>query len=246
MTRIASLCLLFSLLGCDRAAPTAPPAPGATAPGDFAPVLRAYDVPGDYAEELDSVVNRLLYKGKDLPPAGRAVIGPAGQLIVTAPVGVHAGIAELLAQLEKAPKSAAPTVEVTYWVVKGSPAGAENEPIPAALEQIAPALKAITEADGPQRYERVEKLQVTTLSGQDGRVSGQFVEVQQMASARGGQVIANTRIVHTQGGQMISTQVSVPVDELLVMGQAAANKPTPEAPAANLYYVMRAHVTPAR
>jgi hypothetical protein len=231
--RIAVLALL-SLSACNRSPEPPPP------PGDVM-VMRAYDVPPAYAPELAGVVNRLLWRGQNEPRLGNAETAPGGQLLVSAPAGVHPGIEQIVSHLRDAPPAPPappPTVELTYWAVAGSPAQATSAP--ATLDEIKPALDAVTKAEGPRAFTVLEKLRARSLAGEKAQVQGSFVAVNQVASARDGKVTASVEIRAIAGGSGIETKVQLDQDALLVLGQAGLD--AKDEPGRSVYYVVRAHV----
>jgi hypothetical protein len=238
--------LPFSLLFClsfsaCQPQPTAPPAPTApTATGPERLEMRAYAVPQAVAGELANVMNRLLYRGKESPPAGKASVGPGGQLLVTAPVGVQAGIKDMLARMGDAPPEAPPTVEITYWVVEGQAgAGAERA---ANLNAVAPALDAIAKEEGDRTFTLLEKLRVQQVSGSEGKVTGREIRVGQTASVRDGKVVAQLWVDRIRQHGELNTQVALPLGKLLVLGQAGGESAEKGTVGPDVYYIVRAAV----
>lgn len=230
---------LLALVGCERAPRAAAPAPQ----NDDALVMRTYDVPPAYAAEVAAVINRLLYRGKDAPPAGSAQLGPGGRLLVSAPAGIHPGVEKLIEDLKARAPAPPPSVEVTYWALLGRPA--ETTEAPPGANEIAPALKAIVDADGPLKFELLEKQRVRSLSGEDVQVEGREMRVHHVASARGDAVLARVRIRQERLPGAVDTTVQVPAGELVVLGQSGVELPGEARGRAHLYYVVRARVSGA-
>lgn len=250
-TALTALVAATLLLGaCDRGPAPAPAAPPPTAqaapaaPGAEAAVeLRAYPVPKGLAGELANVINSQLYRTQELAPIGRAQVGPGGQLLVTAPASVHTGIEALLARLGDAAPEAPPVVEMTYWAVTAvplSPGAEEAPPRAPELREVAPALDVIASTEGPRRFTLIEKLSVRQVSGSEAAVEGRRLNARQSASARDGEVIADLSLRQNRGGE-VRTQVSIPENKLLVLGQAGSmseDGTTPE----SVYFIVRAAV----
>lgn len=251
MPRSLSLLIAAALLACT---PTPPPPPGPPGPhgpppppppGSAAPealVMRAYDVPAVYAPEVAGVVNRMLWRGQNLPREGNAETGMGGLLIVTAPAGIHPGVEQLVTRLkEKAPAPPA-TVEITYWALTGVPAEAPS--VPAALEEVKPALEAVLKNEGPRVFNLLEKQRIRSMAGYEAEVLGRHFEIGQNASAREGRVSAQLRIRSHKTKASLQTFVQLPADELLVLGQAAIEVPDTlqDQPRASVYYIVRAHI----
>lgn len=244
MRRLLTLLLLAALPACTRDAAPAPTAPAPavpTAPAEPAVELRSYAVPQGLGGELANVINRQLYRTQEQAPLGRAQVGPGGQLVVTAPAGVHAGVEALLARLAEAPPEPPPVVELTYWAVTATPdTPAEDAGTPPELGEVAQALDAIAQAEGPRRFALVEKLRVRQTSGSDAGVGGRELRVNQTASERGGEVVADLSLSRNRGGEL-HTQVSLPVGKLLVLGQAGAVGEDGRSHE-SLYFIVRAAV----
>jgi hypothetical protein len=223
-----ALTLLLFVMACDHApAPATQLVAAPPAASESAIELRSYVVPQGLAGELANVVNSQLYRSQEQAPIGRAQVGPGGQLVVTAPPGVLTGVEALIARLAEAPPEAPPVVELTYWAVTAvptvAPLDAATEPAarPAELQEVAQALDAVAAAEGPRTFALIEKLRVQQVSGSDAAVGGRELRVQQSASARQGEVIADVSLHRNSGGEL-RTQVLLPLGKLLVLGQAGA------------------------
>ena len=217
----------------------APAAPAASGPERLE--MKSYAVPQAVAGELANVLNRLLFRGKEAPPAGKASVGPGGQLLVTAPAGVQAGIKDMLAELGETAPEAPPTVEITYWVVEAVPgAAAERAP---NLQAVGAALDVIAREEGDRTFTLLEKLRVQQMSGSEGnKVSGREIRVGQTASVRDGKVVAQLWVDRIQQHGELNTQVSLPLGKLLVLGQAGADSGEKGTVGPDVYYIVRAAV----
>lgn len=237
-TRALLALALLTLTACHRPAEPA----ASAAPVREAIEMRAYDVPQSLAPELRGVIDRLLAWGeKGEVRLGRAALGPGGRLVVSATPAVHAGIEQLVAGLRDDPPAEPAVVEMTYWLVEARPADAPSDP-PPALAALRPALDAITAADGPRRFTPIETLRLRSAAGEHGEIEGRRVKAHQTASVRGGDVLARIDLRHRGGG--FETDLALPLDTLLVLGQTGADPPAGDdgAPPGDLYYIVRARV----
>src|SRR5450432_1700907 len=155
-------------------------------------VLRTYQIPPGH----EKMVERLL-RGNSYPitvTAGdKAVVQTQfrkldpqftgdGYFILSAPIGIHEGVKQLLEELKSRPTTAAgpSSIESSYWMVLGYPS--TKTEISGQLEVIAPALKGLSDL-GPMRFEPYETVQVTSLDGEESRATASRAEVRQTASA---------------------------------------------------------------
>jgi hypothetical protein len=203
--------------------------------------LRVYDVPPGYAEQVKVVLQQAFYPGEKASPIARATVGPDGTVVVLAPAGVHEGVAALVKNLANAPISASPTIEMKYWLVMGqSGSGA----IPPELQAIAPALEAVSKAQGGLVFEPLEALSLRSLSDESADISGRSVRIRQEASASGKALIARLDIRPTEGSSL-NTRVQLEAGQTLVLGESAFEFPRGGAANAGprtLYYLVRATV----
>ena len=230
--------LMLGLPGCQPLATDPPTPPGAGAGPDRVE-MRAYRVPPSVAGELSDVLNRLMYTTREQAPTGTAQVGPGGLLLVTGPIGVHAGLEAMLKELGDRSGAAPPTVQVTYWMVQGRPGAGELAP---ELQEIAPALQTIAKEEGPRAFTLVEKLRVRQLSGNEGNVQGTALRVEQNATARDGMVLARLALRRTKEQGELVTQVGLPPGKLLVLGQAGGDSAEAGARGPDVYYIVRAEV----
>jgi hypothetical protein len=229
-------CLALAASACDTSTPQAA-APGGV-PQNL--VLKSYAVPAGSAQRMRTVLRELLWFGSDGKDSnkyvGRADVGPDGQLLVLAPETVHAGVATLVAAVEKNPVKEPESLTLTYWAVVGTPGeGAER---PAALKDVAPALDELEKSEGPMAFSLLEKLVVTSMSGEHGDLMGRDVNVRQYATLADGQLTGD--ITLERRGQRVSTRVRLPQDKLVVLASSGLvtkeESPTPK----NLVFIVKA------
>lgn len=243
-----ALALPFALAACFNPADHKP-----KVDGEQPLVLKSYDVPQAYASEVGGIVRRLLAAQGDKPALGSASIGPGGRVLVAAPEGIQQGVRELVDSLVANKPAPPATVTIEVWVVAGRPA-AEGASAP-HLAEIAPALDAVTKSQGPIEFRLVEKVSLTSVSGQNGSASGANTQLQVTATALKTSVIADLEI-DPAGPSRLNTRVQIANGELVVLGQSGYT-PIPGMPyfeerahpeGLTLFYIVRAqpHAPPSR
>ncbi len=238
--------LLAALAGCHPTAPT-PPQPS-TAEEPVAE-LRVYKVPAAFQGELRGVIAKLLWRGRNVPELGSAAIGPDGTLLVTAPPAFHAGVADLVARMEKSNPAPPPTLEMQYWMLLGRAAAA-----PTPSDRFDGAIRTTVERlqaeHGPMDLRLVERMQVRSLSGVEAEAEGASTRVRQSASVRGESVLAEIQFMPGEGREF-RTSLQLPRGETVVLGYAGLSGKTaertfpemqPDEPAPTAYYVVRGAV----
>lgn len=215
MTRLVLSFLVLSFTACElrRADPT---------PGNGM-VLRTYDVPAGSAQRLRGALMEVFKVGfsdKDTPTfAGRADVTPDGRLLVLAPEAVQEGVKGFVASIAKAGSKGPEAVTLTYWVVTGVAGAEQKEPMPAELEG---ALAEVRKADGPQAFTLVERLSLSSGSGEWAKLMGRDTSVDQWVTATEHDVTADLRL--ERPGQRVSTRVRLAPGKLVVLAASGAPK----------------------
>lgn len=240
MTRslVALLAVTF-LCACETRGSTITAASPTGVPSNL--VLRTYEVPNNGAQRLRSVLRELLWfgsEGKDSNKyVGRADVGPDGRLIVLAPESVHEGVKALVASVTAKPIKDPGTVQLTYWVVLGSPGKSETPPA-GALQEVAPALVELEKNDGPMAFTLVEKLQVSSLSGDRGQLNGRDTSVRQSANVVDGEIRADISMERQL--QKLETRVRLMPGQLLVLASSSAPTRDQTDSGRTVYFLVRA------
>ncbi len=219
------------------------PIPNSGAEGEPVMVLRSYTIAPELGTELSTILNGVFRRGEGMPPVGRSNIGPGGQLIVAAPEDMQKGIEKMLDDIVKKPPELPPMIDITYWVVAGSPA--EETTMPLRVGELKPALVSIASADGPTSFDLLEKSRFPSLSGERAHAETRLFGIEQTATSREGSVFANLHLRNRDlGGGSIRTSVNLKSDQLLVLGQSALPKRLHDqlSSDATLYIVVRAQV----
>ena len=215
--------------------------------------LRSYEVPAEYASEVSSVIKDLLSQmGKDMKQIGRARIGPGGVVTVTAPASVHSGIEKMIADIIKAKPEPPPVVSLTYWIVVGNTA---KGPVwPPQLNEIEPALQAISASEGPMSFDLQERLHLQSVSGESASLTGGMTTVGQEATVHEDSVLGEIIINLAGMRQTVNTKVQIGLNDVLVLGQSGCPQSQVVSggqgikcePDSNVFYIVRANAEPGR
>jgi hypothetical protein len=208
-------------------------------------LLRSYEVPAEYAAEVNSVINSLLTPS-GVAPIGTARIGPGGVVIVTAPASVHSGIEKMIADIGKAKPEPPPIISLTYWIVEGRPA--KETAWPPQLNEIESALKAVSASEGAMSFGLHERLKIQSMSGESATLSGGIASVRQVATVREGRVLGSIEIRLDRMGLSFYTKVQIGLNKVLVLGQSGCRKSQSlsgaqeikNEPESNVFYIVRA------
>lgn len=208
--------------------------------------LRSYTVPPQYASEVSSIINSLLSRQPNTPQIGKARIGPGGVIVVAAPFSVQSGIERMIADIVKAKPEPPPIVSLTYWIVVGNPG--KQTSWPPQLNEIEPALKAVSGYQGPMSFSLQERLKVQCMSGESAVLTGSTAIVRQKATVRQGSVLGDIYISLTGVDRSFTTQVQIGLNKTLVLGQSGyqqqpnlrGRKSTESEPESNIFYIVRA------
>lgn len=196
--------------------------PRAAAPEPQPLKLKVYDVPNGSAEQMRSVLSQVFSQGQNTPPLAKVSVAPDGRLLVVAPEPIQEGVEALLKDLGKVAPRTTPTIEMKYWIVLAKPGA--GGPIPPELQEIAPALQSVSQAQGGLSFEPLESLALRTRGDEDGTVRGRRVKVWQVASANHGGTV-NARLSIDAGEltrltSKLETNVELKPDQTLVLGEA--------------------------
>ena len=158
--------------------------------------------------------------------------------VVLAPESVQAGVKTLVDNLKASPVKAPGTVRIDYWVVTGT--AGQSGALPAALNEVAAALKEVEHNDGPMNFTLVEKLSVSTLSNERGSVEGRDTRIDQFASVVDGDVVADLDIARLTVGQKLRTRVRIKPGVIAALGSAGMATHDSNATPATIYFIVRA------
>jgi hypothetical protein len=196
--------------------------------------LRTYDVPKGSARALVATLGDTLWMG-DQKLVGRAVVTPDGRLVVLAPRHVHAGVETLVAEVAKHPPTYEQSVELHYFVLLGKPAAAPTPP-PPGLGEVQPALDEIVRSQGPQTFTVAQRVRLSSLNGDSGKVEADQIKIEQKAAQTSDGVDAIINIQFAKNDRL-ATRVHLTADRIVVLG--ATSQHPDAADGSTLYYVVR-------
>lgn len=229
------------------------PACGDGCQNETAQVMRTYQVPSGQDKTVERLLRGNSYPIQVVSPAGtnaqfvslRPQFTGDGYFVLSAPIGIHEGVRQLLEELKTHPaKSGPPSVDVTYWFVLGYPS--KDAVIPDQVAELAPALKSMANL-GAMRFELFEKIEVNALDGEEAHTVAEHAEVRQTASIDKDSV--QLRIEVKAAGEaaaaFINTMVTTHPGQLTVLGQGGFRpRGTPSsAQSSTLFYMIRAKPT---
>ncbi|MEM6992121.1 MAG: hypothetical protein AAF721_16545 [Myxococcota bacterium] len=220
------------------APPTEPTAPAAAAPEvEVAPVLRTYDAPPGRADELASVLQRVLLRG-DEAPLGRATALEGDRVLVVAPDSIHEGVETLCGRMSAKPPSTATSVQLSYWVVLAQPAEAADT---AAVPELGSVLDEVVAQMGPAKFSLAERASLTSMLNARGESKGPTAEFAQTVTAREDGVVADLKIdvrQHQGPHAELRTRISLDSGQTAVVGQNGL----PGDDGARVFYIVRAEL----
>jgi hypothetical protein len=204
-------------------------------------VLKAYEVPRQGAPQLRRALADLFFFGSaggtPSTSIGKVDVAPDGQLMVLAPESVHAGVRALIDSTFTAAPKPISTVTLTYWVVMGT-SGKTVNPLTAGLADVSAALSEIEKHDGPMSFELIEKIDATSLSGEEADVKGRATAVTQRGTLVDGLFTGMVRINHPP--QSMNTQVRIATNQLVVLASSGLAGKTPDDTSRSVYFLVRA------
>lgn len=209
MTVVMALALA-ALVGC-----------GVTIPEEESPtLLRTYQVPADYQDELQRMLQSAMNHGGEAP-IGRVTAGPRGTLLVVAPQRIHRGVEQILEGDFEPPAPAVP-VTIDYWLLVGRPleGGAEGEfsMVGGPAPQLAPVLTQITASQGPTEFALLEQVSLTAIEQERATASGSSAQFEQRVTRADDDLVANIQIIN-RGSNSITTRIALDRDQFVVLGQ---------------------------
>ncbi len=223
--------------------PTAP-LPAAQTQHEAPAELKIYQVPAAYRAEAGGIIRALLRRGKEAP-LGSVAVGPTGQLLVTAPASFHPGVAQFVARLHSEKPKPVASVALSYWVLVGVPS---QKATPAAQMEpaLGPVVEAIQKANGSMSFRLLERLRLSSVSGESAQTKGAVVHVRQTATAYDDRVLAELEIRPGRSSKL-ETRVQFPAGKTVVLGHAGLHKDLAEElfpegveGLATVFYVVRA------
>jgi hypothetical protein len=249
MNRVSIVnCLIALGLGA-ACRPSVEPTTASRPVGEPPPhILKTYKLPVGHEKSVEKLLSASTYPIEIVTDKGAQTqfvrVNPQltgnGYIVLSAPEGIHAGVSELLATLEKTPPEApTPSIEVTYWLVLGFTA---KEPDVSQAPEIADALKALGNL-GPMRFQPLETLRVASVDGEEAKVDGRFAMIRQTATADAGTIQLKLRVtvLGNDHNSNIETTLGLKPGQFAVLGHAGYIPRTDATAAgATLFYIARA------
>lgn len=198
-------------------------------------VLRTYDVPKGSARSVVSTLDNTFWVGTDQKRIGRAAITPDGRLAVLASQNVQTGVQTLVDEITKHPPTYEQSIELHYFVLLGKPA-ASPQPPPAGVSEIQPALDEIARSQGPQTFTLAQRVRLSSLNGDDGKVETEQVKISQKAAQTNDGVDAIIGIQFAKNDKL-ETRIHLDADRIAVLGATSQHSDAPDG--STLYYVVR-------
>ena len=204
-------------------------------------VLRTYDVPKGSARTVVATLDATFWMGEQQRRLGRVSITPDGRLLVLASQNVQVGVQTLVDEITKHPPTYEQSIELHYFVLLGKPA-ASPQPPPAGVSEIQPALDEIARSQGPQTFTLAQRVRLSSLNGDDGKVETEQVKIWQKAALTNDGVDALVGIQLAKSdksafGDRIETRVQLGADRIAVLGATSQHADASDGSA--LYYVVR-------
>lgn len=244
MTRLLPCFPLLSLLACSASLEGS----ASEEADETAFVLTTYDVPAGYESRVEDVLNRVFWRGENIPLLGRAHQGAPGSVIVAAPRSAQADVASVIERLNKLdPKVAEPTnVRLSYWMIGGTKGNEiDTSALPAA---IAGAMAQVATQETPMRYAVLYHDTLLSLDGAHARVTTPEFQIGQVASVGPtGNIVAEIEI-DSPGGVGTESKVQLAPGQALVLGQNVIGGGPSASTAYSdaIFYVVRPEPSPAQ
>lgn len=164
------------------------------------------------------------------------------RFVVGLPPAMHVALDKLIGELGKSQSPAAATYELTFWLVEAA-VGPETQISP-DLGEVAPMLGKLT-ALGKRRFKSLDRIAGRSLDGAKTKLVGHMMQAEHTLQA-GPDGIELELTLQTPGawgdkgsGGYVETTVRLPIDQPIVIGDAASTGAADGA-ANLLLYVVRA------
>lgn len=185
--------------------------------------FHAYQVPPGFEDELVGILSTLFRKGDD--QIGRAIAGPSGVVLVTAPASIHSGIDRFINEIreKKITLGERTAIELKYWFVLGRPAPDAEATLvihDPRLGELQPVLEAIVEAQGAMEFALIERLSIVSNNGERGQADGQYSGAEHTISTGPNGLVGDfsIRVKHGQGE--IRTRMTMQPNQFVVLAES--------------------------
>ncbi len=238
------LITLFLALAFVLAACTVPAGEAEAAGAGDDLVLKTYEVPAGYSAQVESLLIRLLSRGHDAPPLGRAYQASEIAVCVAAPKSFHAGVPDVIDAFAKAEAQGQNprNVRITYWVVAADPA--ESTEFMSMPDMVTDALTPVARIEPPMTYEVLYTRRLVSMDGDKASSnSADHVDLWQSVSlAPGGGLVADVRLQMPDGADT-HTRITAKPGQVVVLGESGGGRGTDAHD--RYFYVIRPEVIEA-
>jgi len=179
-------------------------------------ILKTYQVPDGYQEEIRDVTNRAFRSLAEQGEVGRLEQLPNGDLVLVAPKKIHEGFAEMLEHLGTRKATGPKTATLQCWLVVGKRGDGGVSP---ELDDIPEVTKALKEK-GITEMVLLDRLKISSNIGARAKVQGEFFQLNHVLNRIGPQWILDLRI---QGMKWITsdidTRVQLEANRFVLLGE---------------------------
>lgn len=149
--------------------------------------LKTYDVDPQFRQEVYTALARILNQAGGVAGGsyGQVQLLPSGQLLVNAPPETLQQVEQVLQAIRNRPAAAAPRADLHYWAVLGSHAAVANPPGTPTPSSLGDVLTELERLHGDLQFRVIGSASLATESGQEGRVGGMALGVEQTVYVQG-------------------------------------------------------------
>jgi hypothetical protein len=205
-------------------------------------VVRTYQTSPEFADELKSRLNHLLWT-KDNGDGGSAQVFGNGLVLVRATIGHQQGVAHLIEKLSSQPTPPRKRVRLDYYILLSQQANKATAADSDLLAELAPVVSTIEKMEGPRRVRLLEHIVSLSLTGEKSLAEGAMLKTSSVTSIAQGQPLLNVSLDSWFG--KINTHIDLQPGEMLILGQSAQkfdDTRTKVFGDGNIYYVVRAEI----
>jgi hypothetical protein len=178
--------------------------------------LRTYDVDPQFRQEVYAALARILNQAGGVAGGsyGQVSLLPSGQLVVNATPETLEQVEQVLQAIRNRPAAAAPRADLHYWAVLGSRAAVANPPGTPAPSSLGAVLTELERLHGDLQFRVIGSASLATESGQEGRVRGMSLGVEQTVYVQGDAL--NARIEMNLQGRLAPGADDVSIGSITV------------------------------
>jgi len=220
---------------------------GVAGPNSENPIrLATYKVPQGYQDSVVSILNNNFnrMRNKDEGLLASAEILPNGTVALVGPESVHAGFADLVAELKNSKVLVPENGTVECWVVVAREGTGQQ--VGTGLETISDALKEIG-TQGNYDFMLLEKLRTASVMGERARTEGPRFKMKARLNRIGDHFSVETDISSSMIYSELNTRLYLEPSRFVVIAESRGNTDHPEvnlpekwrAKSMTLFYIIR-------